>query len=76
MSWGTMKAKLANMHRSITIWFNGVLGTVAVGLPMAQDNFPQLQSYVPEKWYHYMMGALVVGNIMLRFKTSKALEER
>jgi len=76
IDWTTVKAKCANLHKSLTIWFNTVMGTAIVVLPVAQDQFPALQGYVPDKWYHYTMGALVVGNILLRFKTNRPLQEK
>lgn len=70
------KNKLANIHKSVVIWFNSITGLVIISLPMAQDSFPQLQDYVPANWYHYIMGGLVAGNIMLRFKTNSGLEKK
>jgi hypothetical protein len=70
---GRIKADLVRAHKSLTIWFNSVMGLAVVGLPMAQDSLPQLQEYLPAGLYHYLMGALVVGNIILRFKTTTAL---
>jgi hypothetical protein len=32
--------------------------------------------YLPANLYHYLMGALVVGNIFLRFKTTTALANK
>ncbi len=70
-----LKADLSRAHRSWTIWFNGI-GGIAALLPMAQDQFPQLQDYLPANLYHYAAGVLVVGNILLRFKTTKALADK
>jgi len=69
-------AKLSNLHKSLTIWFNSLMGAVIIGLPDAQLAFPQLQSYLPPKLYHYLMGAVIVGNIALRFRTSKPLDQK
>ncbi len=71
--WPKLRADVAKAHKSLTIWFNSVMGAVVVVLPMAQDNFVQLQDYLPANLYHYLMGALVVGNIVLRFRTTTAL---
>lgn len=73
--WLKIKADAARMHRSWTIWFNGI-GGIAALLPMASDQLPQLQDYLPDNFYHYAMVALVVGNILLRFKTTKALADK
>lgn len=74
--WDSFRADIARAHKSFTIWFNGVLGVAIVLLPVAQDQMPQLQDYLPANVYHYAMGALVVGNILLRFKTNCALAEK
>lgn len=71
-----LKADLAKAHKSLTIWFNGAMGVAVVGLPMAQDSMPQLQDYLSANLYHYAMGALIVGNIILRFKTTSSLAEK
>ena len=74
--WARFKGDVVNAHKSLTIWFNGIMGAAVVALPIAQDNFAQLQDYLPANPYHSMMGAVVVGNIILRFKTNGALAEK
>ena len=76
MNWALLGAKLARLHKSWTMWFNAVVGTAAFAVPVAADNFPMLQGYVPTTWYHYCMGALMFGNFVLRLKTSKPLQEK
>jgi hypothetical protein len=71
-----IRADVARMYRSWTIWVNGVFGAILLALPFAQDNLPQLQNYVPPIYYKYAMGVIVVANILLRFKTTKALSEK
>ncbi len=71
-----LRADIVKAHRSLTIWFNSVMGVLVVALPAAQDSMPQLQDFVPANVYHYAMGVLVVGNILLRFKTSGALADK
>lgn len=71
-----IKAKLAKAHRSWTVWFNGMVGAAVSALPFAQDNLPQLQGYVPAHLYQYAMAAVIVGNIILRFKTAQGLESK
>lgn len=75
-AWQRIKADLVNAHRSLTIWFNSVAGAVVLALPVAQEQMPQLQDYLPANLYHYLMGALVLGNIILRFKTHSALADK
>lgn len=66
--------KLRGARKSLTIWFNAAAATALGILPMVQDSLPTIQQYVPDiKW-----GALVVivGNILLRFKTSAGLQDK
>ena len=71
--WVRFKADAVKAHKSLTLWFNSVMGVVIVALPIAQDSFAQLREFLPANVYHYMMGTLVVGNIILRFRTTTAL---
>lgn len=71
-----IKADLSRAHTSLVIWFNGAVGTAIVILPEAQASFPQLQDYLPADAYRSIMGLLVVGNILLRFKTASALRDK
>lgn len=71
-----VQADAVKAHKSLTIWFNSAMGAAVVALPMAQDQLPQLQDFLPANLYHYLMGALVVGNIILRFKTNTALADK
>jgi len=74
--WNKIKADAAKAHKSFTIWFNGIIGAAVVALPILQEQAPQLQDYLPASLYHYGMDALIVGNIILRFKTNGALAEK
>lgn len=69
-------AKVIRSYLSWTVWFNGIMGTAAVVLPSLQDQLPQLQGYLPANLYHYAMGTLIAGNIILRFKTTKSLADK
>ncbi len=70
------RADLAKAHKSMTIWFNAVFGAAVAALPFAQEQLPQLQEYLPANFYHYLMAAVVAGNILLRFKTRSALADK
>jgi hypothetical protein len=72
----SIKDKLRGAKRSLTVWFNTVLGTVVLALPIATDTLPQLQAYLPPGVYRYLALALIVGNMALRFKTSLPLEHK
>lgn len=68
--------KFKNSHKSWTIRFNAVsLGLIAL-LPQMQDLLPQLQPLLPPNTYQYLTIAMAVGNILLRFKTTTALDQK
>lgn len=70
------KARLRGAWHSTTIRFNILMGALYVLLPQAQDAAPALQPYIPAELYQWMMGAIVAGNIALRFKTALDLADR
>lgn len=74
--WAKIKAKLAGCVHSLTIWFNGVMASLLVAMPFLQDNIPQLETYLEGQVYKFLMGFVVVANMLLRFKTSKPLEAK
>ena len=68
--------KVKNMWRSWTIWFNGV-GIAIIGFwPDLVSNFPTLQGYVSEGVFKGAMGAILMINLILRFKTTKDLADK
>lgn len=71
-----IKAKAVNCWKSLTILFNMALGLVALYLPDLQASMPDLQEYLPADLYHKLMVVVVIGNVLLRFKTSSALEHK
>lgn len=71
-----LSADAAKAHKSLTIWFNSIMAAAVVALPMLQDQLPQLQGYLPANLYHSAMATLIVGNIILRFKTNGALADK
>jgi hypothetical protein len=72
----TFKARLKNCRKSATIWFNTMVGSVILVLPTAQEQLPQLESYLPHNFYQVMMGVVVFANIALRFKTTSDLADK
>lgn len=71
-----IKAYLKGALKSWTVWFNSVVGVGTAALPILQDSFPQLQDYLPAHMYHYGIGLLAVGNIILRIKTGVSLAQK
>ena len=74
--WPMVRADAAKAHKSMTLWFNAAMGAAAVALPFAQAQLPQLQDYLPAGFYRGLMGVVVAGNIILRFKTRTALADK
>lgn len=70
------KAKLNGATRSWTMWFNGVLLAALPLIDTLKDTMPQLQPYVTPDVYKWMGLVVVIGNIILRFKTNAGLDEK
>lgn len=68
--------KLKGAFRSWTIHFNIWVMAAIEALPMLQDAFPQLQPYIPANLYQSGLALLVVGNLLLRFRTSTSLAHK
>lgn len=68
--------KIQGSIKSWTIWFNSVVAAASLALPMLQDSFPQLQPYISANAFKYGMTLLIVGNILLRFKTTVSLSQK
>lgn len=75
MIW-TLKARLAKAHKSLTIWFNGAMLTFMLYIPELKYMLSEVQPYITPDLYKWFSLVLVIGNILLRFKTTKALEAK
>jgi hypothetical protein len=71
-----MQSKLRGALRSWTIHFNLWLAVLIELLPMAKDRFPELQPFLPANLFQVGMLVLIVGNMLLRFRTKVALEAK
>ena len=71
-----MKNTLHGAFKSWTIWFNGLVATVLVALPMIQDALPLLAQYLDNAIYKQIGLVVVVINLLLRIKTTKALADK
>jgi hypothetical protein len=71
-----MKDKLRGAWRSWTIHFNLWMAALIEGLPLAKQSFPELQPYVPTNVFECGMIVLIVGNMLLRFKTNTCLSAK
>jgi len=59
--------------KSMTIWFNSVAGGLVVLLPDLMAQLPMLKEYVPTDIYRWLFMAVIVGNILIRARTSTAI---
>lgn len=67
---------LMGAFKSITIWFNSVIGAVMVAVPLIQEALPQLETILSPVDYQRLITALIIGNVLLRIKTTKALTDK
>ena len=51
--------KLVDDVKSAWRWFSTWLIAVSGSLIIAYENFPQLKEYVPDKWFHTIMGIML-----------------
>lgn len=62
--------------KSLTIAFNVFIVAAIPMLDYAQTQLPELKAMMPDGLYNYAFMAVVVSNILLRFKTTKALSDK
>jgi len=75
-TWIRFKADVVKAHKSFVIWFNGIMGVIVIGLPVLQASFSQLHDHLPDQLFHTLMAIIILGNIVLRFKTSTPLSAK
>ena len=69
-------ADIKKAHKSLTILFNSFwLGFVEM-LPYAKEVFPEMKDYLPAELYTHVFVIVVIGNIVLRFKTKQPLRSK
>ena len=68
--------RIKNSWRSWTIWFNGIGLALMEFWPDLVTNFPTIQSYISETIFKRTMGAILIINIILRFKTTRDLADK
>lgn len=64
-----MESKSAS--HSLTLWFNGVIGAVAVAMPQIESMLPVLSAVLPATINPYLVLVMAIGNALIRFRTSK-----
>lgn len=71
-----MLGKLKGSYKSLVIWFNGAALSLMGLLDLFHDSLSELSQYLPDNLYKKIGLTVVVANILLRFKTSKGLENK
>ena len=74
--WASFVAKLKGARKSLTIWANALAAGAVAALPYAADQLPQLQPYIDSGLYHKISFVILVGNMILRFRTTQGLHEK
>jgi len=64
-----LKAQLKKAHRSLTLWFN----TVGIVMLTAAMVDPMVATFLTANGFTWI---LIIGNIVIRFRTAKALEDK
>lgn len=52
--------------KSVTVWFNGILATIPVLLPLLAQELPAMKPYLPDNIYGGLFLVVVIGNILIR----------
>lgn len=68
--------KLRRAHKSLTIQFNALMATVVSVIPQLLDALPSLQPHLGPEFYKWVAIITIVGNSLIRAKTSKPLEDK
>lgn len=71
-----LKAKLKRLHKSLTVWFNSVLLAALPAVEYANAHLPQVKQFLGDKVYMAIGISALVGNILLRLKTTKDLADK
>ena len=80
MDAATLKAKFRGMIKSATIWFNGILLVTVPYVDSLIDavtsNMPVVSQWLSADMVQNVAVFILVGNIILRFKTTKSLGDK
>lgn len=75
-----LRVKLANSYKSATIKFNALMTVVLLNadhvVDSLKDNLPMVAQYLTSKVLQVVAIFILIGNIILRFKTNKGLEDK
>lgn len=69
-------AKAKGAYKSVTVWINGLLLAALPFVDQIKEVIPQFENYLDEHIYKNVMVVIIAVNLVLRFKTKKALEDK
>jgi hypothetical protein len=72
----TLIERLKNSWLSLTMWFNASLATIWLFLPELTSTLPVLQDYLDGDYYKKLMLLAIIGNMILRVKTTQDLANK
>jgi hypothetical protein len=65
----TLKEKLRHARASATMWYGVVLTSMPEALQYAHDNYPDLQTYIPQSLQSPVFHLVGIGVLVCRFRT-------
>lgn len=68
--------KIAGLRKSFTFYFNATFAAVAAILPDLLQAIPELQPLVGPEVYKHLLIINILGNVLIRGRTSKPLEDK
>jgi len=72
----TIKKRLKGAWYSLTMWFNASLATVWLFLPELTSTLPAVREYIDGDIYKKLMLLAIIGNMILRVKTTQDLANK
>jgi hypothetical protein len=72
----TLIERIKNSWLSLTMWFNAALGTVWLFLPELTATLPAAREFLDGDVYKKLMLLAIVGNMVLRVKTTQDLANK
>ena len=72
----TLIERIKNSWLSLTMWFNASLATVWLFLPELTATLPTLQEHIDGDVYKKLTLLAIIGNMILRVKTTQDLANK
>lgn len=68
--------KVAGLRKSLTFYFNASFAAIVAVLPDLLNAIPDLQPLVGPEVYKHLLIINILGNVLIRGRTSKPLEDK